>query len=48
MQTIFLQGTPAIDIEGNPPGRTEWCLIREIPHDDERDLTLLEQKLNGR
>lgn len=48
VETIFLQGTPAIDIEGNPPGRTEWLLIREIPHDDERDLTLLEQKLNGR
>lgn len=48
VETIFLQGTPAIDIEGNPPGRTEWRLIREIPHDDERDLTLLEQKLNGR
>ncbi|EPU4437903.1 hypothetical protein ACVW8M_003763, partial [Morganella morganii] len=48
VETIFLQGAPAIDIEGNPPGRTEWQLIREIPHDDERDLTLLEQKLNGR
>ncbi|MEM8111713.1 DUF3396 domain-containing protein, partial [Morganella morganii subsp. sibonii] len=48
VETIFLQGTPAIDIEGNPPGRTEWRLIREIPHDNERDLTLLEQKLNGR
>ena len=48
VETIFLQGTPAIDIEGNPPGQTEWRLIREIPHDDERDLTLLEQKLNGR
>lgn len=48
VETIFLQGTPAIDIEGNPPGQTEWRLIREIPHDDERDLTLLEQELNGR
>ncbi|WP_025153204.1 type VI immunity family protein [Morganella morganii] len=48
VETIFLQGTPAIDIEGNPPGRTEWRLIREIPHDDERDLSLLEKKLNGR
>ncbi|MBC8946561.1 type VI immunity family protein [Xenorhabdus indica] len=47
LENIILQGDIAPDVEGNAPGTTVWRLVRQIEHDDIKDLKELEAQQNA-
>ncbi|WP_340615843.1 type VI immunity family protein [Xenorhabdus entomophaga] len=47
LENIILQGDIAPDVEGNAPGTTVWRLVRQIEHDDMKDLKELEAQQNA-
>ncbi|WFQ78131.1 DUF3396 domain-containing protein (plasmid) [Xenorhabdus sp. SF857] len=47
LENVILQGDIAPDIEGNAPGTTVWRLVRQINHDDDKDLRELEAQQNA-
>ncbi|OTA20047.1 hypothetical protein Xbed_01762 [Xenorhabdus beddingii] len=47
LENIILQGDIAPDVEGNTPGTTVWRLVRQIEHDDMKDLNELEAWQNA-
>ncbi|CDL80954.1 type VI immunity family protein [Xenorhabdus szentirmaii] len=47
LENVILQGDIAPDVEGNSPGTTVWRLVRQIKHDDMKDLKELEAQQNA-
>ncbi|MDE9487538.1 DUF3396 domain-containing protein [Xenorhabdus bovienii] len=47
LENVILQGDIAPDVEGNAPGTTVWRLVRQIEHDDMKDLKELEAQQNA-
>ncbi|PHM39163.1 hypothetical protein Xmau_03068 [Xenorhabdus mauleonii] len=47
LENVILQGDIAPDVEGNAPGTTAWRLVRQIEHDDMKDLKELEAQQNA-